>query len=474
MNLEDAVLEYADDPLGYALFAFPWGEPGPLENEPGPDVWQADVLATLGAEVVQRRGNPVATAIQIAVASGHGVGKSALVAWILLWFMSTRPTPQGVCTANTRPQLEAKTWRELAKWHKLAKNHEWFEWTATKFYLKASPENWFCSALAWTKERSEAFAGTHEKYVLFVYDEASAIDDQIWEVSEGAMTTPGAIWIAFGNPTRNTGRFRQCFGKLRHRWITRQVDSRTARMANRAQIQQWIDDYGEDSDFVRVRVRGVFPRASAMQFIGTDIVEAAQEREVEVPRGAPRLMGVDVARYGDDQSVIARRHGRRLEPLWKYRELDLMQLAAVVAEAINREHPDVVYVDEVGMGSGVVDRLHQLGYQNVIGVIAGSRPDPVNRDAYYNKRAEMWARMKEWLKGADIPDDGDLYQDLIGPEYGFDNRMRLQLERKEDMKARGLASPDSADALAFTFAHPTPPIIDMPAGGLEPPPEPTY
>ena len=218
------------------------------------------------------------------------------------------------------------------------------------------------------------------------------------------------------------------------------------------QIQEWIDDYGEDSDFIRVRVRGMFPRAGDTQFISASLVEEAVRNEAYVPQGTPKLMGVDVARFGADQSVIAMRHGRKLEPLLKYRELDTMQLASIVADKINEFRPDAVFVDGVGVGSGVVDRLRQLGFE-VVDVISGKSPDEGNKDKYTNKRAEMWDRMKFWLDGADIPDDRDLVADLMSPEYGFNGRMKLQLEKKEDMKKRGLASPDCADAVALTFSY---------------------
>ncbi|MFH1091634.1 MAG: terminase, partial [Pseudomonadota bacterium] len=302
ITLMEDVAGFGHDPLGFVHYVFPWGE-GALEGHAGPDSWQEDVLNELG------RGSAGTAALRLAVASGHGIGKTALIAWITLWFISTRAHPQIVVTANTKPQLETKTWRELAKWHKLALNHDWFEWTSTKFYLQEHPETWFAAAIPWSKERPEAFQGAHERHVLMIYDEGSAIDQAIWEATEGAMTTPGAVWVVFGNPTRNTGAFRQCFGRQRHRWITRQIDSRTAKMADKAQIQRWIEDYGEDSDFVRVRVKGEFPRAASNQSIPSDLVEAAAGKSLspEVYSRAPRTLGVDVARFGDDQTVIVRR-----------------------------------------------------------------------------------------------------------------------------------------------------------------------
>ena len=463
ITLEEAVARFVYDPLGFVYFIYPWGQAGTLlEHEEGPDTWQIQVLEDVRHAL--QAGDD--SAFREAIASGHGVGKSTLTAWMIHWYVSTRPHPQVVVTANTKVQLETKTWRELAKWRNLAINGDWFKWTATKYYHVDYPETWFASAIPWSKDRPEAFAGTHERYVMMIFDEASAIDDIIWETAEGAMTTPMAMWFAFGNPTRNTGRFRELFPGRRfaHRWESRQVDSRQAKMANQDQNNEWIADYGEDSDFVRVRVRGVFPRASALQFIGEDLVEAAQKRQPVGYQRLPLVLGVDVARFGDDKTVILARQGPALLEKRTWRELDTMQTASLVSETIDATSPRAVFIDVVGIGAGVVDRLRQLGYGDlVIAVNAGETPTDPNR--YVNKRAEMWDKMRQWIKEAGCLDplDRDLAADLTGLEYGYDARERLQLERKQDMKARGLASPDEGDALALTFAQPvaSPDVVQL-------------
>jgi hypothetical protein len=325
---------------------------------------------------------------------------------------------------------------------------------------KGYPESWRVDAQTCREENSESFAGLHaaNSTPFYIFDEASAIPERIWEVGEGGMTDGEPMWFVFGNPTRNTGKFFECFNRQRHRWHGVKIDSRTAKMPNKKQIQEWVDDYGEDSDFVRIRVKGEFPRAGSCQFIASDIVEGAVSREVEVPQGSPKLFGVDVARFGDDQSVILRRHGRKVEEIHKFRGLDTMELSAKVAEYINIYKPDHTFIDEVGVGAGVVDRLKQLGY-SIIPVNSANKADDERQ--WSNKRAEMWGRMKEWLGGADIPADQELESDLVAPEYGYDAKMRVQLEKKSDMKKRGMASPDCADSLALTFAYPTPPLKDI-------------
>lgn len=421
---------YFDDPVGYVRDI--------IRAEP--DIWQADVM------------RDVARNQRVAVASGHGIGKTALIAWLLHWYISTRPDPQIVVTANTKNQLDSKTWRELARWNRQALNSGWFEHSATRFHLKDSPETWFAAAIPWTEHNSEAFAGTHEKHVLVLFDEASNIAQSIWDVVEGAMTTDGAKWVAFGNPTRNTGAFRECFGKFRHRWVTRQIDSRSAKMVDLKQVQQWVDDYGEDSDFVRVRVRGEFPRSGSNQFISGEHVEHCRNFVAHGYESQPRIVAVDVARFGDDSSVICRRQGRKVYPLEKYKGLDTMQLADKVIQVILDWEPHAVVVDGVGIGAGVVDRLNQLGYGSLVTELNGGRV-PDDQITYYNRRAELWGLMRDALKaGVELPDDRELHDDIIGPEYGFTAKQQIQLEKKEDMKRRGLGSPDSADALSMTYA----------------------
>ena len=456
------------DPLGFVRFAFPWGEAGELEKYSGPDAWQCDILRQIGERL---EGDPYAVN-RTAVASGHGIGKSALVAWLILWGLSTFEDTKVVVTANTEGQLRTKTWPELAKWHRLALNSSWFRFTATAL-ASANPlheKTWRADAIPWSEHATEAFAGLHNagKRLLLVMDEASAIADSIWDVAEGAMTDQDTeiIWTAFGNPTKPAGRFRECFagGRFAHRWENRQIDSRAVAMTSKEQLNQWVTDYGEDSDFVRVRVRGIFPKAGALQFIGPDLVAEAVRRNSTSVLSDPLIMGVDVARFGDDSSVIAFRKGRdgRAVPWSVFHGLDAMQLAGRIAALIGEHRPAAVFIDEGGAGGGVIDRLRQLGF-TPFGVNFGAKPE--ERRLYANKRAEMWGRMREWLKDGAIPSDPDLSAQLGGPEYSYDKDSRILLEKKADMKRRGLASPDHADALALTFAWTVAPQTAHSQGG---------
>lgn len=450
-RLIDHMAEFYADPLGFVYYAFPW-ESGKLADESGPDDWQVDILQQIGQGILT-----VQEALRIAVASGHGIGKTALVAWIILWFMSTRAHPQVVVTANTQSQLSTKTWRELAKWHKQAINEHWFTWTATRFYLTQHPETWFAASIPWSKERSEAFAGTHEKDVLIIYDEASLIDDIIWEVTEGAMTESGAVWVAFGNPTRNQGRFADCFRKFRHRWLTRQIDSRTIKRTNKAQIQQWIDDYGMDSDFIKVRVLGEFPSSSDHQFIPRQVVDAARGKSLALTQYnfAPKILTLDNAWTGGDEIVIGLRQGLAFSILATFsKNDDDMVMAGHLARLEDEHNADAVFID-FGYGTGVYSAGKQLGRNWIMINFGEKSPEP----GFANLRTWIWSQGKKWLKeGGAIPDDQVLCDDLIGPEAYViatgPNSGCLILESKKDMKARGIPSPNRADALMMSFARP--------------------
>lgn len=460
MNAQDIaeIAQYEHDPLGFSCDAYPWGKVGTeLERHTGPRNWQREVLTAIGEHLDNKetRHQP----LRIAVASGHGIGKSALIGQIVNWAMSTADDCKIVVTANTEPQLRTKTWPEISKWARLCLNRPWWKVNAMSMH-SVDPDHeksWRADAVTWSENNTEAFAGLHNegKRIVIIYDEASNIADKVWEVTEGALTDANTeiIWIAFGNPTRNTGRFRECFGKYRHLWKTWAIDSRTVEGVNKDFLAQMVETYGEDSDIVKVRVRGLFPAQSSAQFISTDLVDAAEKRIVISDPGAPLIMGIDIARFGDDQCVIRGRRGRdaRLFRPIRWAKLDTVQSAERIMQAIDLHQPQAVFIDGGGVGGGVVDILKSRNYR-VTEVNFGSSPR--NESKYANKRAEMYGDLRDWLETGAIEPDAALRTDLTGPEYFFDKNSRILLESKDDMKKRGLASPDDADALALTFAHP--------------------
>jgi hypothetical protein len=461
----EEIASYAYDPHGWVLAAFPWGEAGTeLADEHGPRDWQRDTLIEIGRRLKETRRANVWDVVQKAVASGHGVGKSALVCWIILWAMSTFDDTRGIVTANTDTQLKTKTWAEMAKWHRMCIVRDWFELTATALYsrMKGHDRTWRFDCIPWSKTNTEAFAGLHNKgsRIVLIMDEGSGIEDKVWEVAEGALTDEDTeiIWIVFGNPTRNDGRFqRGIVGNLRHRWSPLQLDSRTVEGTNKAQIDKWIADYGEDSDFVRVRVKGQFPRAGALQYIGTDLVEIAMAREIEDEEAylhAALVLGVDVARHGEDQTVITKRQGIKVWPQQKFRIRDTQKVADLIYDEIKEQKPDAVFIDATGIGWGVIDALkRKLGMGEDLIYAVQTAETAEKEQEFYNQRAELYGRGRAWIKECGVlPHDEELKTDLTAPEYGFDNKNRLQIEKKEDTKKRGMASPDCGDSLLLTFA----------------------
>lgn len=450
--------ELSFDPYGWVMYAFPWGS-GELADSKGPDAWQREVLCSIRDQL--QAGVDLGVVIREAIASGHGIGKSTLVAWLILWALSTLKDAKGVVTANTEKQLKTKTWSELGRWFRLC----WFAGTLFNLELSAIfsrlPKHaltWRVDQIAWSEKNTEAFAGLHNKgkRVLLVFDEASAIPDVIWEVSEGALTDEKTqiIWAVFGNPTRNTGRFKDCFtGAHAKRWKTRQIDSRSCQFTNKEQIQQWADDYGEESDFFKVRVRGAFPAMSAKQFISVKDVDAALGRHLREDQYgfAPKILSVDPAWEGDDELVIGLRQGLAFSILRTIPKNDNdIQIANIVANLEDEHAVDAVFID-AGYGTGIVSAGRTLGRNWVLVWFAGESADA----GCVNKRAEMWKLMRDWLKaGGAIPNDSVLYNDLIGPETVASFDGKIQIEPKDAMKKRGLRSPNRADCLAISFAYP--------------------
>ena len=239
------------------------------------------------------------------------------------------------------------------------------------------------------------------------------------------------MFFAFGNPTRNTGKFQRItFGNERERWTRFSVDSRTSKFSNKDLIAQWAADYGEDSDFFRVRVRGECPRVGSSQLIPSDVVASCRKYKALSFQSLPKIFSVDVARFGDDRSVILCRQGRQARVLAKLRGVDTVQLTERIISFINSEHPDATVVDGDGLGAGVVDQLRHRGFRDDVFEFHGGG-SPYDPAAYFNRRAEVWGLMCEWLKaGAEIPDDAEFEVDLTGVQYGYSSNSKSSLRKK--------------------------------------------
>lgn len=466
----EKLASFKNDPLGFVKWAYPWGRSGELRNAIGPDTWQTEMLTEIGEQVKARAfdGHTTVTPLRFAVSSGHGCGKSVLTAWLVDWIKSTRPYSQGTVTANTWPQLETKTWATITKWNRISRTAGDFLIGSGSIKHKIYGKSWHCTPQTCREENSESFAGQHAatSTSYYIFDESSNISEKIWEVAEGGLTDGEPMIFVFGNPTRSSGKFFQVvFGKDSARWNTRIIDSRTCAMPNKKTIEEWEQDHGENSDFFRVRVRGLPPNAGDLQFIDSDRVYAAQKREVIVLPDEPLIAGVDLARGGGDDAVIYFRRGddaRTIPPVRIKPEdtRDSTRLIAKLADLASQKFgPDKVsvhtwFLDGGGIGGPIIDRLKQIGHNNMIEIqFSGRCPDDKH---YRNMRAWMWAKMREWLgnRGAISPKDQILETDLTN--VGLKNRgdiEKITLEPKEDMKKRGLRSPDNADSLCLTFAR---------------------
>ena len=475
LQLAGEISRFYADPLGFVKFAFDWGH-GDLKGFDGPDVWQTDILTMIGDEVRARKFdgvNPV-NPIRVAVASGHGIGKSALSAWLILWVMSTRPNSRGRITANTSDQLRTITMAELAKWRLRCITVDWFEMTSMSIAHKAYPDTWRVDALTSREENSEAFAGLHaaDSTPWYLFDEAGGLCSKIWEVSQGGLTDGEPMHFAFGNPTRNDTEFAECFKRNAARWITRNIDSRTAKMSNKTYLKEIIDVYGEDSDRARIRVLGRFPKGGDMQFMPSDIVFDAMKRGSGQYLGDdPLICGVDLARGGGDDCMIQFRRGKDAKSEKTYRitaekSRDSMRVVSLLTQVFDRHKPDVIFMDVGSMGGPIGDRMRQLGY-HVIDIGFGEKAD--DEKHYSNRTAEMGVRCKEWLmSGGALPDDAQLEKELTARDFWHNRRDQLVLEPKDEVKKRlgPNSSPDWADALYLTFGHHVP-ALSVPRGHLD-------
>lgn len=443
------------DPLKWAQNAWDWGN-GALEDKTLRQ-WQTSILG----EIRDHLSNPETRYMPFrkAVASGHGIGKSALMSIIGNWGLTCHEGSRIVVTANTEGQLRTKTSPEFAKWFRTSLSAPLFDIDTLRIAMdeKNAKASWRLDFTPWSENNTEALAGLHNegKFIAILMDEGSAIPDLIWEVIEGALTDENTIilWIVFGNPTRNTGRFRECFRRHRNLWSGTQIDSSTVEGTNKELFKEWAETYGFDSDFYKVRVRGQFPSASSRQFIATDVVEAALGKHLEKHQYefAPVIITCDPAWTGDDELIIAMRQGLYFDILDIIRSNDNdVFIANKIANYEVQYEASAVFID-AGYGTGIKSAGDTMGRDWQLVWFAGAAVDK----GVVNKRTEMWRDMREWLKmGGSIPDDQTLFDDLIGPETLPRLDGKVALESKEQMRNRGLPSPNRADALALSFAFP--------------------
>lgn len=426
---------YARDPYGWVVAVF----------AVKPDPWQEKNLKAIGNG--ERR---------LSIRSGHGVGKSTFLAWVLLWFACTRFPYKAVVTAPTAPQLFDALWAELRAWFKKLPA-TWqliFDVTTDRIALKQRPDEAFISARTSRAESPDSLQGIHSRHVLLVADEAPGVPEKVFEAAGGSMSTPGAITILAGNPTKTSGFFWRTHVLEADRWFCTRVSSTDSPRVDPAWCREIAERWGLESNNYRVRVLGEFPISDGDTYIPAGLVESAMQRAVDIDIGVPEIWGLDVARFGTDSSVLIKRRGRVVVDVpRRWTQLDLMGLTGhVMAEwrAADNHRPAVIVVDSVGLGSGVADRLRELKVPTLD--MNPSETLPSN-GRFVRMRDEVWDRMRTWFEGRDvaIPADDMLRDSLVIPKYGFTSDGKLRLETKSEMRSRGFHSPDDADALALTF-----------------------
>lgn len=441
-SVKERLLHYMRDPVAFVRDV--------IEVEPTEQ--QHEVLASLTDN------------LPIAVRSGHGVGKTAVAAWTILWFLVLHPYARVPCTAPTDHQLKDILWPELKYWIERSRPlQQMVSWSKEKVSVIGWEDTWF--AVARTASKPENLQGFHGRHILFVVDEASGVEQEIMEVVEGALTNEGAMLVMLGNPTRISGTFYQAFHRDRELYHAFHFDSQASPLVSDTYVQRVERKYGRDSDVFRVRVAGEFPRGEANTFIRLDMVEAAVSRRVRV--AGNWSIGVDPARFGDDESVIATRRGNHVFPLEGYHNADGWQLGAHVIARVKRIRAEGyekwidVRVDETGIGASCIDYLRRMQRRYRIRVIPINFGWPGTAE-YYNCATTLWGILRERLPQMHLPEDPELVSQLTTRTYAIHERdTRIVIQPKRDMKKQGLPSPDRGDAVALCVSNINPEALDV-------------
>jgi hypothetical protein len=411
-----------------------------------PDPWQAEFLDHIANG--ERK---------ISVRSGHGTGKSTAASWAMVWYLTTRFPCKIVVTAPTSSQLFDALFAELKSWIRNLPPYvsELFEVTSDRVVLRAAPSEAFISARTARAEAPEALAGVHSQNVLLICDEASGVCESVFESASGSMSGFSATTVLLGNPTRSSGLFYDTHHRVKADWKTMHVSCLKSPRVSDEFVREMEVKYGAESNQFRVRVLGEFPLKEDNTVIPADTVQSAQKRDIESDPDTVPIWGLDVARFGADSSVLAIRHGNAITELISWKGLSLMELTGRVVDKYNklipRQRPTEILVDSIGLGAGVVDRLQELDLP-VRGINVGEASSMSG--TYLNLRAELWFKLKDWLAAKDckLPVDSALFSELVSPRYQFTSSGKMKIESKDEMRKRGLPSPDKADAICLTLA----------------------
>jgi hypothetical protein len=394
---------------------------------------------------------------KMSVKSGHGTGKSTTASWAMLWFLLLRYPVKVVVTAPTSSQLFDAMFAELKRWiNELPKElQELLNVKSDRVELVRAPAEAFISCRTARAETPEALAGVHSDNVLLIVDEASGVPEQVFEAAAGSMSGHNATTLMLSNPTRSSGTFFESHNRMANSWWTRTWSCVDSPLVSDEFVKEMEMRYGDTSNAFRVRVLGEFPLSDDNTIIPFHLVEAAQHRDIVVSEDTSVVWGLDVARFGSDATALCKRQGPVVTELRSWRGLDLMQTTGrVVAEyeALSpSKRPTEILVDSIGVGSGVVDRLRELDLP-VRGINVAESPSM--GDTYMNLRSELWFKCKAWLedRSCKLPKDDQLQAELTAIRYSFTSSGKMKAESKDEMRRRGVGSPDLADALCLTMA----------------------
>ena len=433
----DFLKRYHDDPAGFAEHV--------IKMNPLP--WQREVMVAIAAG--ERR---------ISVRSGHGVGKSSCAAAIILWYLTTRYPCKVVVTAPTASQLYDALFAEAKRRLKEMPEavSKLLEATSDRIVLKSSPTEAFCSARTSSKERPESLAGVHSENVLLIADEASGIPEEVFESAAGSMSGHAATTLLLGNPTRTSGFFYRTHTDLKNDWWTKKVSCADSPLVSDDFITDMAKRYGEESAAYSIRVLGEFPQADEDTYIPLYLIEASLTRDVEESPNAPVVWGLACARDGSDRSALAKRKGNHLtENIKTWRDKSTMELAGIILNEYETtsimDRPQEILVDSIGVGAGVVDRLIELELPaRGINVAESASLS----DKYMRLRDELWGKTREFFEAKEcvLPDDSQLVFELAAPRFSFTSSGKIKIESKDELRKRGIMSPDLADAFCLTFA----------------------
>lgn len=422
----------------------------------GPAIFAQEALGAKPTPQQLEGGEALVKYRKISIRSGHGTGKSAFMAWTVIWFVVCYYPTKVPCTAPTGHQLSDILWAEIALWHRKLKERlpelaDQFEWGSEKYFMKSAPRESFAVARTARPENPEALQGFHSENLLFVIDEASGVPEPVFQVAEGALSTDGCYVVMAANPTRESGYFFDSHHKMRARWGALHWDGELSPLVSREYVEDMRLKYGILSPIYQVRVKGNFAPA-ADGIISLALCEDAKNRDVK--GYGDEIWGVDVARFGDDATALAKRRGNALtERTREYYGKDTMQTAGIVKNEYDnaKVKPAAIHIDVIGIGAGVVDRCKEMGLP-VRGINVAESPSV--SDLYSRLRDELWFKGREWFEARDckLCDDDDLIAELTTPKYSILSNGLIKVESKDEMKKRGIASPNRADAFLLTFA----------------------